>query len=119
MQNFFEDHGQTFVCQADVTIEEMFQAFQIRMVHERAAAMRTAAKIFLKKDLPELQTDGDYVFTDIAPEDRRKQEALERAAPKLLAALKELVEEARENMTGGAGHLIDNAYEAIAEAEGR
>lgn len=36
----------------------------------------------------------------------------------LLAALKPLVDEAFKNMTGGKGHLIDNAYAAIAKAEG-
>jgi len=38
------------------------------------------------------------------------------AAPDMLAALEELTEEAYANMTGGKGHLIDNARAAIAKA---
>lgn len=41
------------------------------------------------------------------------------AAPELLEALKELLDEARTNMRGGKGHLIDKARSAIAKAEGR
>lgn len=39
------------------------------------------------------------------------------AAPDLLAALKALAEEAHRNMVGGAGHLVDEAFYAIAKAE--
>lgn len=39
------------------------------------------------------------------------------AAPEMLDALKALTDEAFQNMTGGAGHLIDDAYAAIAKAE--
>lgn len=38
------------------------------------------------------------------------------AARRLLRALDELTEEAHANMTGGAGHLIDNAHRATALA---
>lgn len=38
------------------------------------------------------------------------------AAPELLQALQELTDEAFMNMSGGAGHLIDNAREAITKA---
>lgn len=41
------------------------------------------------------------------------------AAPELLEVLKALAEEAHLNMTGGAGHLIADAWRAIAKAEGR
>lgn len=36
----------------------------------------------------------------------------------LVEALEELVEEAFKNMTGGKGHLIDNAYAALTLAKG-
>lgn len=39
------------------------------------------------------------------------------ASPGLLTALKELTDEAFLNMTGGKGHLIDNARRAIFKAE--
>lgn len=52
------------------------------------------------------------------PDDERKANAyLKAASPDLLSALKELTEEAFLNMTGGKGHLIDNARRAIFKAE--
>ena len=44
--------------------------------------------------------------------------ALLAAAPAMLAALEALTEEAFRNMSGGAGHLIDDARRAIAQARG-
>jgi hypothetical protein len=41
------------------------------------------------------------------------------AAPELLAALKPLADQAFKTLTGGHQDLIDNAYAAIAKAEGR
>lgn len=48
-----------------------------------------------------------------------ENERLREINGELVKALRELATEAHRNMTGGAGHLIDNAWAAIAKAEGR
>lgn len=74
-------------------------------------------------------TEGYTVMTDdctpicevdgvVDDEEAEANARLISAAPDLLEALKELTEEAFKNMSGGKGHLIDNAYAAIAKAPG-
>lgn len=73
------------------------------------------------KDYITVETkDGQTIIPPIKypDEEQRANSRLIAAAPELLEALKELTEEAFKNMAGGAGHLVDNAYAAIAKATG-
>ena len=68
-----------------------------------------------------MDVNDDFIATLFCwPEPRQAANArLMAAAPELLEALLALVAEARVNMRGGKGHLLDDAYAAIAKAEGR
>ncbi len=56
--------------------------------------------------------DGGLIY--VSPGDA----SLIAAAPELLEALEALLHEAWNNMSGGAGHILDDARAAIAKAKG-
>lgn len=60
--------------------------------------------------------EGGFQFTAIISEADAK---LIVAAPRLFSALNALADEAFRHMRGGRGHLIDEAYRAIADVVGR
>lgn len=74
------------------------------------------------EEIPAFEVHGaEKVCDTVESQSRNEQEANARliaAAPELLEALEALAEEARVNMAGGAGHLLDEAFAVIAKAKG-